>query len=240
MDKIIDLDTMAGVWPQRPADISTRRLLQMMDQHNIGRACVVSARGVLYDDADGNTETAEWCRSETRFVPTGTIDLRKFVGYREEILRLTEAGVRLWRLFPEYQGWTLDQAAFRRVLSMLDDVGAVLLIGGQPSAVARATAGTDLPIILDCHFYQMGDLLAVLEEGSNLYVSTRLLHGPGAMELLVRTMGAERLIFGTGAPLSSPGSVLKRIAVADLTDQQRSAILGDNLRRLLREESHDH
>jgi predicted TIM-barrel fold metal-dependent hydrolase len=240
MNEIIDVDTIAGFWPQRHADISTQRLLQMMDQHSVARACVVSARGVLYDDTDGNTETLAWQRSEARFIPIGTLDLRKFIGYRDEIQRLTEAGVRLWRLFPEYQGWSFDQAVFRRVLSALGEAGAILLISGKPSAVARGTAGAGIPIILDVHFYQAGDLLAVLEEGADFYVSTRLLHGPGVMEMLVQTIGHERLIFGTGAPLSSPGSVLKRIAVAELTDEQRAAILGGNLRRLLTEGSYDH
>lgn len=237
---IIDTDTIAGFWPQRPADISTGRLLQMMDQHDVAQACVVSARGIFYDDADGNTETLAWCRAEPRFTPVGTLDLRKFVGYQDEIQRLTAAGVKLWRLFPELQGWTLDLASFRRVLNALDNAGAVLFISGQPSTVVRATAGASLPIILGLHFYQMADLLAVLEEGADLYISTRLLHGPGVLETLVEVMGHERLIFGSGAPLSSLGSALKRIAVAELTSEQRAAILGGNLRRLLSEERHDH
>jgi predicted TIM-barrel fold metal-dependent hydrolase len=161
--------------------------------------------------------------------------LRKFVGYREEIRRLGDAGVRLWRLFPEHQGWSFDLASFRRVLSALDDVGAVLFVSGQPSVVARATAGCAIPIILGLHFYQAGDLLAALEEGVDFYVSTRLFHGPGALEILVQTMGHQRILYGSGAPLSSPGGVLKRTTMAELTDEQRSAILGGNLRRLLAE-----
>lgn len=235
MNEIIDLDTMTGFWPQRQVDISNGRLLQMMDQHGVRRACVVSARGALFDHFEGNDETLAWCREQPRFIPVGTIDLRRFQGYREEIQRLTEAGVRLWRLFPEYQGWTPDQAVLRRVLDALESVGAVLFLSGQPSAVASAVAGTGVTTILGLHFYQAGDFLALLEEGSNLYVSTRLLHGPGAVNVLVEAMGHQRLVFGSGAPLSSMGSALRCLEVAALSDEQRAAILGGNLQRLLAE-----
>lgn len=237
MDEILDLDTIAGFWPHRPADISLSRLLEMMDQHGVSRACIVSARGILYDDADGNTETLAWCRTQPRLIPVGTLDLRRFVGYRDEIRRLSAAGVRLWRLFPEYQGWTLDLATFRRVLSALDEAGAVLFINGQPSPVMRAAAGVSIPVILGLHFYHLADLLAALEEksGPDLYVCTRLMHGPGALENLVQVMGHERLLFGSGAPLSAMGSALRRISTSALTPEQRAAILGRNLRRLLEE-----
>ncbi len=168
----------------------------------------------------------------------GTIDLRRFVGYRDIVARLTAAGVKLWRLFPDQQGWTVDMAGFRRVLSALEDAGAILFVMGQASAVARATAGARLPVILGHHFSQMGDLLAVLEEGAGFYLSTRHLHGPGALEIMAETIGVERLIFGSGAALASPGSALNRVRTSRLTPEQQAAVLGGNLRRLLGEASH--
>ena len=161
--------------------------------------------------------------------------LRIFAGYRAEIKRLSHAGVKLWRLFPEHQDWTVDQACFRRVLSALEDAGTPLFLSGQPSAVARAVAGVELPIILGCHFYQLGDLLATMEEGAAFYLSVRLTHAPGVLETLVREAGYERLIFGSNAPLSAMGAVLARIRHAELPDEGRQAILGGNLRRLLGE-----
>jgi predicted TIM-barrel fold metal-dependent hydrolase len=233
MKGILDLDTIAGSWPWRTADISLQRLLGLMDRHGVAESCLVSARGIHYCDIDGNTETLAWCAANTRFTPVGTIDLRRFTGYRDEIRRLARAGVRLWRLFPEHQGWTLEMATFRRVLNALGEAGAVLFMNGQPSAVVRATAGSAVPVILGVHFYQMADLLAVLEEGVDLSVCTRQLHGPGALETLIREMGSDRLVFGSGAPLSAMGAALQRVATADLEAKAREAILGGNLRRLL-------
>ncbi len=233
MENIMDLDMLAGSWPIRPADISVPRLLGMMEHHEVAEGCVASARGIFYDDLAGNSETLAWCEAEPRLVPVGTIDLRRFTGYRDEIRRLTAAGVKLWRLFPEYQGWSFDHAPFRRVLSALEDAGAVLFVYGQPSVVAAATAGARVPVIVGTHFYQMADLLALMEEGTHFYVSTRQLHGPGVLETLVSEFGPERLIFGSGAPLSALGAALKGITAADLAPDVRQAILGGNLRRLL-------
>lgn len=233
MDNILDLDTIAGSWPVRPADISLPQLLATLDRHGVAGSCVLSARGIYYDDRDGNTETLAWCAAEARLTPVGTIDLRRFIGYKDEIRRLTAAGVRLWRLFPEHQGWTFDMAPFRRVLAALEDAGAVLFVSGQPSAVARAVMGAHIPIILGTHFYQMADLLAVVEEGANLHVCTRLLHGPDALETLVAEMGPERLVYGSGAPLAALGAALSRIMTANLSAEVQQMILGGNLRRLL-------
>ena len=91
----------------------------------------------------------------------------------------------------------------------------------------------NIPVIVGAHYYQMADLLAVMEEGAGFYVSTRQLHGPGALETLISEMGADRLIFGSGAPLSAQGAALKRITSAGIAPEIRHAILGGNLRRLL-------
>ena len=214
---IIDLDTIAGFWPIRPADIAPATLLRMMERHGVDRACVVSARGIFYDFIGGNSETLAWCRQEPRFIPVGTIDLRVLAGYRQEIKRLTEAGVKLWRLFPEHQDWGFDQACFRRVVSALEDAGAILFVQGPASAVAQGVAGSELPVILSSHFYQMGDLLANLEEGARFYLSVRLTHAPGVLDMLLREVGHERLIFGSNAPLSAMGAVTLRLQNAGLT-----------------------
>ena len=243
---VIDAETIVGFYPRRQTDISTQRLLEVMDSHGVNRAAIVSARGIFYDDVCGNTETLQWCRSapldaegKSRFLPVATLDLRKFTGYRAEINRMAAEGVRLWRLFPDFQGWEVDLAPFRRVAAALGEAGAVLMINAQPSRVMRALADVRLSVILCTHFYQMPDLLALLEEGAEFYLSTRLMHGPGALERMVREMGVERLIFGSGAPLAAQGSAVRRMLNAAVTPAERAAMCGSNLLQLLGEAPND-
>jgi len=55
----------------------------------------------------------------------------------------------------------------------------------------------------------------------------------GMVEMAVRELGAERVIFGSDAPGRSFGSQLGKVVGADITETERRLILGGNLRRWL-------
>jgi predicted TIM-barrel fold metal-dependent hydrolase len=55
----------------------------------------------------------------------------------------------------------------------------------------------------------------------------------GFIEMAVRELGAERIIFGSHLPSRSLGTELGKIYGAAIDDHQRRLILGENLRRLL-------
>ncbi len=55
----------------------------------------------------------------------------------------------------------------------------------------------------------------------------------GYMEMAVRELGAERVLFGSDAPGRSFGSQLAKVTDAGLPADAQRAILGENLRRLL-------
>lgn len=56
----------------------------------------------------------------------------------------------------------------------------------------------------------------------------------GFIEMAVRELGAERIVFGSHLPSRSLGTELGKIFGAQISEQQRRLILGENLRRLLR------
>jgi len=56
----------------------------------------------------------------------------------------------------------------------------------------------------------------------------------GCTEMAVRELGAERIVYGSDAGGRSFASQIGKILGADIPDSARRAILGDNLRRLLR------
>jgi predicted TIM-barrel fold metal-dependent hydrolase len=55
----------------------------------------------------------------------------------------------------------------------------------------------------------------------------------GMVELAVRELGAERVIYGSDAPGRSFASQLAKVESAALTPVERNAIFAGNLRRLL-------
>jgi predicted TIM-barrel fold metal-dependent hydrolase len=55
----------------------------------------------------------------------------------------------------------------------------------------------------------------------------------GFIEMAVRELGAERIIFGSHLPSRSLGTELGKVVGAEITDHDRKLILGENYRRLL-------
>jgi predicted TIM-barrel fold metal-dependent hydrolase len=55
----------------------------------------------------------------------------------------------------------------------------------------------------------------------------------GMVEMAVRELGPERVIYGSDFPGRSFASQLAKVYSADLSEAARRLILGDNLRRLL-------
>lgn len=235
---ILDADSLFGFWPLRKADLSVETLIATLQQQNVKRALTLSTTGIFADYQRGNEETVQVCQRSTELFPTATVDPRRYVGCLEEIDRRVGQGIKLFRLFPEYQDWPLDFAPFQRILERLAERKAVAMMDasqwGTPTRLAALTRDLSLPLILAAvPAASLGELLAVMEDHPNLYVETRLLNSPQALELLVSQFGAERLVFGSGMPLHYFSSALMPLQAASLPDSQKAQILGDNLRRLL-------
>lgn len=83
------------------------------------------------------------------------------------------------------------------------------------------------------HIFKRIDLVA---RNRNCYIDTsgyghdRM----GMLEYAVKTVGAERVLFGSDFSINDPGTVIARINRAFLTPEQRSRILGGNLQALLK------
>jgi len=55
----------------------------------------------------------------------------------------------------------------------------------------------------------------------------------GFIEMAVRELGSRRIVFGSHLPSRSLGTELAKIIGADISEQDRRLILGENFRRLL-------
>jgi predicted TIM-barrel fold metal-dependent hydrolase len=235
---ITDADTVFGFWPGRRVDISLERLLGLMAHYGIDRACVCSARGVCYDYEEGNAETVEVTQRHSNLIPVMTIDPRRHLGCVEEIRRRVNEGFRLFRLYPDYQGWSLNSPSARRVIDLLQDAGAILMLGGSADLTIPIVRDLRIPVILTgAHFYQLADVLAYSNELPHVHLTTRFLIGPGAVKTFVSNVGHERLLFGSHAPLAYLASALRMIESTILTPEQRAAIMGGNLERLMGEDN---
>ena len=76
--------------------------------------------------------------------------------------------------------------------------------------------------------------IAAAQANPNVYLETcSTYRTPGLIELLVETVGADRVLFGTDMPLMDPRAQLGKIITARISDEAKRQVLGGNARRLL-------
>lgn len=148
-------------------------------------------------------------------------------------------GVRAARIFPKSHGFGLSPEIVGPLLSKLEahriplftDVAEVDLFG----AIDLAKQYPDLPLVL-CGVAWASDriIFARFQEVPNLHLETWAFQGHRHYERFVDAFGAERLLFGTGLPLRSPGAARMMCCYEQIGEPERRNIAGGNLLRLLR------
>ncbi|MSP14674.1 MAG: hypothetical protein EXR62_17165 [Chloroflexi bacterium] len=239
---IIDINTTFGKHIQYDYDLSLPTLLQELDTHRVAGAVTCSLKGVAYDARTGNRETLAAARAHPHLVPAATLDLREYLGWEAEIEYCLQSGCRLFRFFPEEQTWSIHSLFFRKVLEKLRGAGVcvMLSLGGlsgnkvEPEDIARLTAGHGLSLILsDTNYNNMAEVMMVARTYPHVYIETNWHASVGAYEVLAQEVGVERLLYGSAALLHPMQKALNAVLEADLSQQDKAAILGGNAMKLL-------
>jgi hypothetical protein len=100
--------------------------------------------------------------------------------------------------------------------------------------VALCSRHPALPVVLLSPPYGLERPLAhALATAANLHLSLARLAVFGQVEALVRTFGAERLLFGSGLPFNDPAIPCGVVRYSRLADSEKRLIASGNLERLL-------
>ena len=240
---VIDVNTSFGESPRHRTDRSLARLVETLDGHHVGLAFTHSWRGVRYSYDDANTETLEAAQAHPGLLPVATLDLRHYLGWEREVERCLGEGIRLFRLFPEVQGWSISDSFFAALVAKLaGSQGAVMLsIAGAgmvagvptPTTVGQITAPHGVPAILTAvNYHNMAETMAGMRRFPNLYAESHWLATPGAIEVLCDEVGTDRLLYGSGAPTYGVQRALNQILESSVSAQAKAQILGGNAARL--------
>lgn len=236
--KIIDANTVFGSYPKRRVDASLNGLLKIMAENNVDKALTVSLRGAFYSYGEGNEETLKACEAHKNLVPVATIDPRRFTGDIGELEELVKRGFKAVRLFPEMQGYPLEYAPLIRILDGMEGLGIPLLTANQGfgyvTALSKMTRGKGYPVIvMGCSYGCLSEFIVLGRENRHLHLETHQLNTPDAFELLTSKVGADRLIFGSGAPLRYFKASYMMVETSGISEEDKSLILGGNISRLL-------
>ena len=238
---IFDSCTLFGPWPRHAADLSVDALLQGMAQNNITRSLVTSTTGIYYDYRQGNSETLELAKANAaQLFPVATLDPRAYPECLTEAENRAGEGFRLFRFFPSRQNWPIRFAPFRELLHKCDELNVPVAVEisqpGDCTELAEATASLKAPLLLaGVTPGLLGEVLSVMRADTKFSVETTHLLAPDTFEMIRDAIpsGASRLIFASYSPLRYLSAALAPILTSTLSDDDKAAILGGNLKTLL-------
>lgn len=198
----------------------------------------VSCNQGATDASAANDQVLALCQQHPWLRPVGTIDPRETFSWRNEVERCLAAGVRLFRIYPEQAHWSPDTALFAPVIERLAGTGAVLLTTatthGLPTRLAAATAEAGVPIIFsEARYYPLAELLPLARQYPHVFIETSRITSPEGIERCVETLGADRLLFGSGTARYPARVALQVLEQAAISPEAREAIAWRNASRLL-------
>ena len=235
---IIDCQTIVGVWPSSPVDLSPGALTSAMQARGVARAIACHTSAIFYDAPSGNRAVEAMAGLTPGLVPAAVLNPRRYPACLAEAKRALAAGVRCFRFFPGIHDYPFSGqlAALTETLDALR--GAKMLqidLQGAGAAHLARDFGPQLtmPTLLTVECEDLALALAAAKQIAYLRIDTSRLTATGAIDTAVRTLGADRVLFGSGAPLTALGSAIMSVQYAELSEAERAAVLEGNAAKIL-------
>lgn len=214
-------------------DWSLENLMRILEGHHVTQALTYSLRGKLCDAAAGNDETWQAASRHGQLVPVATLDPRRDVAWREEIDRCLGRGFRIFRFFPDAQGWSISALPFVRIAEALSEheVTVMLPAGGwgQQTAMAQMLCPLGLKVVaIGASFGVVAETIQVAAEYAGFFCETSAMCTAGMVETVAHRAGAHKLVFGSNSPEFSFEAPYNLVAAADISRADRDRILGLN------------
>lgn len=214
-------------------------IVRDMDRLGVQQTCVFSFTGVFSDEQPGNDYVAEAVRRyPDRFVGFTLLNPhRGRDGMLAELERGAAMGLRGVKLIPHYQDYPEEGPLIDVACQWAHERRQIILDHhwGSAAQVERLVSTYS-----DACFFTGHSTTAyteVMRRHPNLYVCSCPLCGPRTCEEVVAAIGADRLMFGSDLQDLPIAWGLGPILFARLEPAQKRLILGENLRRVLRQYS---
>jgi predicted TIM-barrel fold metal-dependent hydrolase len=82
-------------------------------------------------------------------------------------------------------------------------------------------------------YFHVDEAIEVAERQSNIVLETSAMPYPAKIKEAVERIGAERVVFGSDGPVSSPVLEREKVVIAGLSPEETTLVLGGNAARLL-------
>lgn len=214
---------------------SAEGLIDYMDYLGIDRICAFSYAGIGSDFAYGNDSVAAAARRYPgRIIGYVSLNLNYPETWLPELERGEARGMLGIKLHPSWQGFADPPAVdIRPIMDWANQKHRVIINHWWgPEAYVEKLAH-EFPNAVMIHGHTAYPYLAA--KLPNFYVNTCLTPEYGGLEGLVRAAGAEKVVWGSDMPDCDVPLGIGPILFAPFSDDEKRAILGRNMQRILEE-----
>jgi len=237
---IIDAHVHLGKFPQTRIDGNPQTLIKIADKLGIDKLCVSSFKAIAYDFYEGNKDLLEAIKEypgriygyvtvNPRFGDEAVEEIRRYVG---------QHGMVGIKLHAEIQGYPGNDPCVYPVMEEAAKLDVPVKIHAETDETDQlADRFPDVTIIM-CHMGGGGDWLKGIRtakrRGNVILDTTSSCTDVGMVEEAVATIGPERIVYGSDMPLLNPIAQLAKVQTADIDEDAKRKILGENIARILK------
>ena len=243
---VIDSHNHIGPWKAFHApNNSAEGMLVSMDNLGIDKVCITSHSSVGPNYRYGNDVVRDAVtRYPDRFMGYVTLNPNYHEDIKNELDRcLTIKGFIGIKMHPSSHGSPIDNPKFNTAFEIAHERKLPVLIHvwgkGDVAAIDKVSQRYPNAQFLMGHagadINAMGDAINIVNRTDNTYLDLAIsLTYEGNVEWFVKEVGSKRVLFGTDMPFFDPRPTFGRVAMADISDEEKKDIYGLNMMRLVK------
>jgi uncharacterized protein len=240
---IVDGHVHIGKSTRLQIDMDGEGLIRIADSIGVDKLCCTDLTALFYDMHEGNRLLFEEMRRfPDRILGYASLHSTRF-GQEglDEIRRCREVyGMRGLKIYstPEM---SIAEPAMIPILEVCAELNMPILAHTTPAECDYLMSHVPEVSFIMAHAggqpYAHGDwnrAIMIAAKHRNLYLDTACSTiDTGFVETCIRTLGADRVIFGTDVPLLDPWPQLEKARQVRLSDEERALYMGGNILRLM-------
>jgi predicted TIM-barrel fold metal-dependent hydrolase len=220
-------------------------MLISMNTLGINYACVAAMCSIGPDYKYGNDMVADAIsRYPDRFIGYVTVNPNYEDDMKNELDRcFARNGFKAIKIHPANHGHSIDSKRYHIVYETGEERQCHILIhtwGRQDVALLKKIA-SQYPRANFIMGHSGGDVRAmediidIVNSSDNVYADLAIsINYEGNVEWLVKEMGSKRVLYGSDMPFFDPRPNFGRVAMADISEDEKRDILGLNMKKLLK------
>lgn len=240
---IVDGHVHIGKSTRLQIHIDGEALMRIADRIGVDRMCCTDLTALFYDMHEGNRLLYdEMRRFPDRILGYASLHSTRF-GQEglDEIRRCKEVyGMRGLKIYstPEM---SIAEPAMIPILELCAELEMPILAHTTPAECDYLMGHVPVVRFIMAHAggqpYAHGDwnrAIMIAAKHPNLYLDTACSTvDAGFVAACIRTLGAQKVIFGTDIPLLDPWPQLEKLRQVDVSDEDRALLMGGNILRLM-------